>query len=110
MASIDPRLLELVETLMKSRLDWLVFEMLDGIQRGRAVEETEEDLAAARAEIRRKARPTERALTESGVTKVEPIEGDEQVYVGERLASSLAQLEAAVDTLESIVGEAPASD
>ena len=60
MAILDPRLLKLIETLMASRLDWLVIELIAGIQAGRPVEEPEKALAAARQDIRTNVQPKAR--------------------------------------------------
>ena len=42
MAILDPRLLPLLETLAASGADWLAFEIVDGVRRGREPEEPEE--------------------------------------------------------------------
>lgn len=105
---LDPRLLELVETLMAARLDWLAFELIEGIRLGLPPEEPEEALAAARRSIRRNAQPKARGEPEVLLTEAQPIPRDEQIewaaaYVQERLEAALDQLQASIDTLDIIV-------
>lgn len=108
MAVIDLRVLELIENLVAARLDWLAFELIEGIRLGRRAEESEEALAAARQSIRGDAQPKAHGEPEVLIAKHEPIPADEQVkwaaaYVEERLESALKQLQASLDTLDFIV-------
>lgn len=111
MAILDLRVLELIETLVASRLDWLAFELIEGIRLGRTAEESEEALAAARYSIRGDAQPKARGEPQVLPAKAEPIPAGEQVewaaaYVEERLETALEQLQASLDALDFIVESA----
>jgi hypothetical protein len=109
MATIDPRLLPLIETLIATDADWLAFEILDGIRLGRVPEETREDLESTRITVRttkhQARRSEERAVpTPVGMT----IAGDEQIdwaatYVVDRLSDAVSMLRATFDQLNQIV-------
>lgn len=108
MAVLDPRLLQLIETLVAARLDWLGFELIEGVRAGRPPEETEEALAEARQSIRGNAQPKARGEPQATVVEAKPIPPDEQIewaaaYVEERLGAALEQLQASIDTLDFIV-------
>lgn len=108
MAILDPRLLELIETLVAARLDWLAFELIEGVQAGRPPEESEEALAAARESIRSNAQPKARGEPQAIGLEARPIPPHEQVkwaaaYVEERLGEALEQLQASIDTLDFVV-------
>lgn len=108
MAILDSRVLELVETLVAARLDWMAFELIEGIRLGRAVEESEEVLAAARQSIRSDAQPKARGEPQVLLAQPKPIPVGEQVewataYVEERLETALEQLQASIDALDFIV-------
>lgn len=108
MAIIDPRLLELIETLVAARLDWLAFELIEGVRAGRPLEESEEALAAARESIRGNAQPKARGEPQTIAVEAKPIPPDEQIewaaaYVEERLREALEQLQASIDTLDCVV-------
>jgi hypothetical protein len=110
MAMLDPRLLDLLETLTASRLDWLAFELLEAIQAGRAAEETEAALAATRRAISSNAQPKPRGEPAAQKSDVEAIVGDDQIawaarHVADRLDAALEQLIASIDALDLIVGE-----
>lgn len=63
MANLDHRLFQLFETLVQSKADWLVFELIEGIEAGMVVEEAADDLASARIQARQErdlTRPRER--------------------------------------------------
>lgn len=108
MATLDPRILPLLETLAASRADWLVFELIEGIEAGIVVEESADVLAEARLLARQEGelpRPFER-------TAVSPesrsLEGDDQVvwaarYVGSRLKEVLAMMDASAERLNFLV-------
>jgi hypothetical protein len=107
-AILDSRVLELIETLVAARLDWLAFELIDGIRQGRSLEEPEEALAAARQSIRSNAQPKARGEPQVLLAEAQPIPAGEQVewaaaYVEERLGAALEQLEASIDKLDFIV-------
>lgn len=108
MAILDSRVLELIETLVAARLDWLAFELIEGIRLGRSPEEPEEALAAARESIRSNAQPKARGEPQVLLAGPQPIPAGEQVewaaaYVEERLEAALEQLQASTDTLDFIV-------
>jgi flagella basal body P-ring formation protein FlgA len=108
MAVLDPRLLDLIHTLVVSRLDWLAFELIEGVQVGRSPEEPAEVLAATRESIRGNAQPKARGEPQAIVVEAKPIPPDEQIewaaaYVEERLGEALEQLNTAIDTLDFVV-------
>lgn len=108
MPILDPRLLDLFETLVAARLDWLAFELVEGIRVGRPPEEPEEALAAARESIRGNAQPKARGEPQTIAAEAKPIPQDEQAewaaaYVEERLSAALEQLQVSIDTLDFIV-------
>lgn len=105
MAILDPRLLPLIETLAAAGADWLAFELIDGIRRGRESEESEEALAGARARVRRGEHGRREPIL--SVTPTVPILGDDQIVwaatrVSERLDSALDDLAGASDALNAI--------
>jgi hypothetical protein len=107
-AILDPRLLELIETLVAARLDWLAFELIEGIQTGRSPEESHEALAAARVSIRGNAQPKAHGEPQAIGLEAKPIPPHEQVewaaaYVEERLGEALDQLQTSIDALDFIV-------
>ncbi len=108
MAILDSRVLELIETLVAARLDWLAFELIEGIRFGRSPEEPEEALAAARQSIRSNAQPKARGEPQGLLMEPRPIPAGEQVdwaaaYIEERLEAALEQMQASIDTLDFIV-------
>lgn len=108
MAILDPRLLELIETLVAARLDWLAFELSEGIRLGRPPEEPEEALSAARKSIRSNAKPKARGEPQVMLAEPQPTPPDEQVewaaaYVEQRIEAALDQLLESIDALDFIV-------
>jgi hypothetical protein len=120
MAILDARLLPLIETLAAADLDWLAFEIVDGVRAGRVDEETPEALASIRGAIasaklkdfqlekRVPAAPTIPAAAQ-------PIVRDEQIrwateYVDKRLTDALTMLQTSIDQLEDIVSKPPRGD
>lgn len=105
MAVLDPRLLPLLETLAETGADWLAFEILDGVRRGREPEEPEELLEAARERVRSR-RPANRLSSEIPVM-AGPILGDDQIvwaanYVAARLDGALADLDFGCAMIEAV--------
>jgi hypothetical protein len=105
MAILDPRLLALIETLAAEGADWLAFELVDGIQRGREPEEPEDALASAREQVRLGEQGRREPVLSMSPTM--PILGDDQIvwavtYVSERLDSALKDLAGASDALNTI--------
>jgi hypothetical protein len=114
MAILDSRLFDLFETLRVSQLDWLIFELMDGIQAGRHPSESPDTLAQARRDVRSD-RPPEFSV--SPISEAVPISGDEQIewavqYVADRLDATLAELGQSANNLDAILdgdGTKPAS-
>ena len=52
MAILDPRLIPFIEMLADLGLDWLAFELIEGVRRGEEPVETEDALALVRQRIR----------------------------------------------------------
>ncbi|MFW2227767.1 MULTISPECIES: hypothetical protein [Rhizobium] len=105
MATLDPRLFELFETLRASQLDWMIFELMEGIQAGRHPKESPDNLARARHEVQSDSSPE---FVVSPMSEAAPISGDEQIewavqYVADRLDATLAELGKAADNLDTIV-------
>ena len=105
MTILEPRLLPLLETLAANGADWLAFEIVDGVRRGREPEEPEKLLRAAR-ENARSSQPVR--IPSSETPKLaEPILGDDQIawaadYVLARLDGVLADLDAGCAMIEII--------
>ncbi len=115
MAVLDPRLTELIETLAAAELDWLAFELVDGVRRGVEPEETADTLEVARAEARAKRPPPERLAAEARPVTSSPLIGDDQVewagrYVIARIDDALAALAASLDNLDALVDASEAAD
>lgn len=53
MVTLDRRLIPFLEMLTEEGLDWLAFELIDGVRRGREPEEAPEALADARELVQR---------------------------------------------------------
>ena len=109
MAILDPRLLPFIEMLAELGLDWLAFELVDGVRRGKEPVEDEAALRRTRNRARRASdaeEVTER-LDSPGGTAI-PVLGDDQLewaarYVDERLRAALDQIAHSLDTLDEIV-------
>ncbi|PIB92737.1 hypothetical protein [Caulobacter sp. FWC2] len=106
MLGLDPRLLDLIETLSASGLDWLAFELIEGIRRGEQPLESEENLDVARTVVRS---GQEGASWESGAaeTPVKATALEDQIkwaadYVVMRLDDALGQLDASIGNLEDV--------
>ena len=105
MTVLDTRLLPLLETLVGAGADWLAFEIVDGVRRGREPLEPEELLRAAREKVRSR-RLSDRLSAEIPVLS-EPILGDDQIvwaanYVWTRLDSALADLDEGWARIEAV--------
>jgi len=116
MAVLDTRLLPLIETLTVAGADWLAFEILDGLQLGRALEETQNTLHDTRHAVRSAERPMRRSeeRAEPPPTAV-PILGNEQIqwaadYVGKRMSEVVSMLQATLIQLDGIVAGASNAD
>ena len=110
MAILDPRLLSLIEVLAELGMDWLAFELIDGVQRGK--EPVEDDAAPRRARDRVQWASDAEEVTErfgSSDGAAIPILGDDQLewaarYVDERLRAAFDQIAYSFDALDEIVG------
>jgi hypothetical protein len=105
MAILDPRLFDLFETLRALQLDWLIFELMEGIQAGIRPTESSDDLAQARRDVR-----SDRSYEFSypPVSEAAPISGDVQIewavqYVADRLDATLAELTRSANNLDAIL-------
>ncbi|WP_394537420.1 hypothetical protein PRJ39_14650 [Lysobacter enzymogenes] len=113
MATIDPRLFPLFETLVSAQADWLVFEIVEGVQAGVVDEEDESDLAAARRRSEREREERALDVLEDIHSQTTPLLGDAQIkwaarYVGGRLKEALMMLKVSIEHLSDLVG--PAQD
>lgn len=113
MAILDPRLIPLIELLAELDLDWLAFELIEGVRRGREPSETKSALAIARrlsriSDPRKfKPNPTDR-IEEEQPLGVAQLVGDAQLvwavsYVTERFEAALAEMSESLDALDEIV-------
>ena len=110
MATIDPRIIPLIETLVNSGADWLAFEILDGIRLGRAQISTEEELQAARNAVwsfRKGQAPPKLETIEAAVPG---LSGDDQIrfagdYAIERISQSIAMADASLLQLNQIADQ-----
>lgn len=108
MAVLDLRLLELVETLAAARLDWLAFELIEGVQAGHLAEEPEDALASARRSIRGDTQPKARGEPRVSAAEAKAIPLEEQIewaasYIERRLDEALEQLQSSIETLDFVV-------
>jgi hypothetical protein len=109
MAVLDPRILDLIETLTAARMDWLAFELIQAIQRGRTPMESPDTLAVTRRKVREDDQPMADGHPKGASHEPQPIEGDEQIdwaakYVAERLDATLAYLAQSIESLDAIAG------
>lgn len=118
MAILDSRLLPFIEMLAELGMDWLAFELVDGIRRGK--EPIEDDAALRRARDRAQRASDAEEVAERfgspGAAAI-PILGDDQLewaarYVEERLRAAFDQIADSLDALDEIVAgpEAQQSD
>jgi hypothetical protein len=109
MATIDPKLLPLIETLIGVDADWLALEILDGLRLGIVAEEIHEDLLSTQLAVREAKRQMRRSEERAVPPPVgKPIVGDEQIdwaarYVSDRLSDAVSMLQASFDQLNQIV-------
>jgi hypothetical protein len=111
MAILDRRLIPFIEMLADLGLDWLAFELVDGIRRGLEPEEPAEVLIMARELVRAGEVNIFKSEPAAGI-ETEPLVGDDQLdwaarYVDERFKEALAEMLASLDNIDGIVG-APA--
>jgi hypothetical protein len=110
MALLDPRILPLLEVLATSGVDWLVFELMEGIGSRVTAEESERALAQAREDVSNAhdARPIKADTFGGDAFAPTPIKGDEQIlwaaeYVFKRIEDILSMLSVGLGHLNSIV-------
>jgi len=109
LAILDPRLLPFIEVLAELGMDWLAFELVDGVRRGKEPVEDEAALRRARDRAWRASdaeEDTERFGSSGGTAT--PILGDDQLewaarYVDERLRAAVDQIAHSLDALDEIV-------
>jgi hypothetical protein len=112
MATIDPRITPLVETLISAGADFIALEILIAIQRGMVDEDTEDELREVREAVghfRQGNQPAE--FKSSGETKVRHLNGEEQIefaaeYVIERITRELGMADASIENLNRIANGA----
>ena len=109
MATIDSRLLPLIELLATGDADWLAFEILEGLRRGRVAEETQENLRIAQDLVRsRKPASRRTEMLAHPAPPTEQIVGEKQIdwvvaYMGERIVEIQSMLEATLGQLDEIL-------
>ena len=111
MAIIDPRLLPLIETLVAADVDWLAFEILEGVQVGEVLEESFEKLRLTQERVRSTKRLSlkEHGAEESVLTPVSnPRTGNAQLlwaarYINQRLWDAVSMVSASFDQIEVIL-------
>ncbi len=107
MAILDPRLIPFIEMLTELGLDWLAFELIEGVRRGQEPVETEAALALARQRVRTRD-PEKFTHIPGDSVEGEPLLGDVQLewtvrYVAERLNATLTEMSKSIDALDAIV-------
>ena len=105
MAVLDARLFPLLETLASAGLDWLAFEIVDGVRRGREPLETEEMLQAVREQVR--SRQYSDRMSADLPVMAKPIRGDDQIvwagnHVFSRLDGILEDLDKGCAMIEAV--------
>ena len=109
MAILDPRLLPFIEVLAELGMDWLAFELVDGVRRGKEPVEDEAALRRARDRTRRASDVGEdKEQFGSAGGAATPLLGDDQLewaarYVDERLRAAFDQIAHSLDALDEIV-------
>jgi hypothetical protein len=112
MATIDRRLLPLIEALVAVDADWLAFEILEGVRRGRVAEETYDNLLftqqTVRSAKREKNAERQRPDLVSPAAPPQPITGDDQIdwavsYVNERIQDVVSMGDATIEELNAIL-------
>jgi hypothetical protein len=108
MATIDPRLIELVDTLVAAGADWLAFEILDGIRSGGPGEESDNRDREIHRSLRSwKDDKSAEPETRKGEAVAKPIEGDDQIefaasYVVDRISEAIEMTSMSLDNLNRI--------
>jgi hypothetical protein len=108
MATIDPRLIELIDTLVAAGADWLAFEIFDGIRSGKPGEESDNrDREMHRGLRSWKDDKSSAPGTRKGEAVMKPIEGDDQIefaasYVVDRITEAIEMTRMSLDNLNRI--------
>ncbi len=114
MAILDPRLLPLIDVLAQVGMDWLAFELVEGVRRGEEPVEDGSALRRARDRAKRTSDASEQTERFAAPTAAAtPFQGDDQLewavrYVEERLFAALDQMAESLDALDEIVSGADA--
>ena len=108
MAILDRRLTPIIEMLTELGMDWLAFELIEGVRRDQEPVENEDALEIARhwGERTREAEIFARNPEDS--VEGEPLLSDAQLewaarYIYERLEATLAEMSTSLDALDKIV-------
>lgn len=113
MATIDPRLIELIDTLVAAGADWLAFEILDGIRSGRPGEESDNDDVEMRDALRSwKEDKSAGPRTRKREAAMKAIEGDDQIefaasYVADRITEAIEMTRMSLENLNRISAKNP---
>lgn len=105
MATVDPRLFPLIETLVGAGADWLAFEVLEGLRLGRVPEEARDSTQVAPRAVWVPRPPHQPPSAPPAPT---PIVGDEQIqwaadYVSKRMTDLVDMLDVTLLQLSAIV-------
>lgn len=110
MATINPRLLPLIETLIGVGADWLAIELIETLNQGHWPEESEEALALTRAQVReggaqkRAGEPVHKVLAHFEIPPKEQVAWA-AAFVAERLDGALADLAGSLVNLDVIIAD-----
>ena len=112
MAILNQRLVPLIEILTELGVDWLAFELIDGIRRGEEPEEDERALALTR-ERTKTGHPVEMQQYPPADDGPKPYADDGQLewavrYICERLGATLTEMTDSIDVLDEIVDDGDA--
>lgn len=107
MATLDTRLLPLIEMLSRAGLDWLGLELMEGVRLGRPPEEAAEVLYQARLEAGGSQQSIDPELVAESGAEPQPIAGDTQLvwavgYVVNKLEEAMNDFDAAFSNLEDL--------
>lgn len=108
MATIDPRLIELVDTLVAAGADWLAFEIFDEIRSGKPGEESDNRDPEMHGGLRSwKDDKSSAPGPRKGDAVMKPIEGDDQIefaasYVVDRITEAIEMTRMSLDNLNRI--------
>ena len=112
MAILNQRLVPLIEILTELGIDWLAFELIDGIRRGEEPEEHERalELTRERAGTDHRVELEQYAPDDNGP---KPYADDAQLewaarYICERLDATLTEMTDSIDVLDEIVDDGDA--